>query len=65
MQAHLGMRSHPTWAQLFADAGDIVAVGGIHDDLKLSQIGGCSGWVAEYSSLMAATRQRINMALVP
>jgi hypothetical protein len=49
---------HGAW--LFADAGDIAAVGCMHDDLYLSEVGGCGGSDHGHHSMMVATRQRIN-----
>ena len=49
-------------ARLFADAGDIAAVGGMHDDLNLSEVGGCGRSDHGHHSMMAATRQQINKA---
>jgi hypothetical protein len=53
------------WARLFADAGDIRAVGGMHGDLNLSEVGGCGRSDHGHHSMMAATRQQINQARVP
>jgi hypothetical protein len=52
-------------ARLFADARDIAAVGGMHDDLNLSEVGGCGRSDHGHRSMMAAPRQQINRARVP
>jgi hypothetical protein len=50
--------------RLFADAGNITAVGSMHDDLYLSEVGGCGRSDHGHHSMMVATRQRINKARV-
>jgi hypothetical protein len=50
------------WAWLFADAGDITPIGGMHDDLNLSDVGGCGKSDHRHHRMMAATRQQINKA---
>jgi hypothetical protein len=52
------------WARFFADAGDIAAVGRMHDDLDLSEVSRCGRSDHGHDSMMAATRQQINKTRV-
>jgi hypothetical protein len=53
------------WARFFADAGDIRAVGCMHDDLNLSEVGRCGRSDHGHHGMMVTTRQQINKARVP